>query len=428
MSHAVRTHARYAASAAHRWLICSGYARMAAAIPERPSPPGSPAWKGTQAHEALEHLLRSGGVNAYAHTELEPDYAECVQIALDYVLDVLRDDPEWQLLVETPFDLSAHVGGDCGGTADVVLWHPRLRELRVLDLKTGRAPVQVERNPQEMIYAAGVCLELKLAPSKIVLVIVAARALDAEPDVREWTTSAYALTEFLADVEEAVRAGEAPDAPLIAGPHCEWCPAAVGCAARERHALAVVRDDFATVWQVQQSAVPAPEALDPARLSFILQEADRLRTWLRDVETFAEAELRAGRHASVPGWKLVAPLARSKWDGEPEVIGPRLAAISGAPVENFVRPKLIGITEAKAELTRAIRQAGEAAGAPKKQITEAIAEAKKQLAFLAPKAPSNNLTLVPDADPRPAFSPTGDAFAGVTLEAHGDQNADDEGQ
>jgi len=343
------------------------------------------------------------------------------------VLDLRREDPAWQLLVETAFDLSDYVGADCGGMADVVLWHPGKRELRVLDLKTGRMSVEVERNPQEMTYALGVCLEMKLRPLKIVLVVVASRALDAEPAVREWETDSVTLAGFLADIEDAVRAGEAPDAPPTPGDHCDWCPAAAVCPAREGYALMVVQDGFASVRQVQNAQLPAAPDLGPARVSFILQEADRLRGWLRDVESFAEAELRAGRQASVPGWKLVAPVSRSKWAGEPEEIGPKLAALSGAPYDNFVRPKLIGITEARAEVTRAVRQAGEAAGLPKKQITEYIAEAKKQLAFLAPKAPSDNLTLVADADPRPAYSLTGDAFAGVTLEAHGDHDANDEG-
>ena len=422
MNHGERLHAKFAFSAAHRWLACAGFVSFAGKLP--PAPPGVAAQKGTQAHEALERLLRAGHVNAYSCTELEPSYQECVQLALDYVYDLRRDDPTWELLIETRFDLSQEVGAECGGTADIVLWHPHLRELRVVDLKTGVTPVDPDHNAQLLGYATGVCFTLKLAPLRVALVIVAPRALDAEPDVRCWETDSSMLADFLADVQDAVRAAQAPDAPLTPGDHCEWCPCAHVCPAREQYALAVVQNSFADVRVVRDAAFPAPNRIDPARIALILSQANRLRQWLTAVETYAEDELRAGRQASVPGFKLVEARARRRWMGEPEEIARKLTALCGAKLEQFIELKLIGITVAQSLLISEIRKAGEAAGTPKKLITQYVTEAKAQMAFLTEKATSGNLTLVADADPRPAYSLTGDAFAGVTLE-HGDDNADE---
>lgn len=415
MSHAERKHARFSASAAHRWLICPGSVRLGAQVPD--APPSAAAQRGTQAHEVLEKMLRAGHVNAYAYDELALDYQECVQEAVDYVTELRRLDPAWELLVETEFDLSPHVNADCGGTADIALWHPARRELRIVDLKTGVQPVRAEENVQELTYAAGVCFELKLRPLKVVLVVIGTRFLGGVAPVQEWETDAARLAEFAGEIEEAAVKARALDAPLVPGDHCEYCPAAHFCPAREAFALALVNDDFRDVRALDSAPLPDPAALNPARVAFVLQHRDRLRGWLDAVEAYAESEIRAGRHASAPGFKLVEANARGKWAGDDDEIGAKLAQISGAPYETFVQPKLIGITEANQQVAKAVRETCAAAGLSKKETTAWLKDAKDKVAFLIDRKSSGNLTLVPDADPRPAYRLTQDAFVGVAVEA-----------
>lgn len=423
MSHAGRAHARFSASAAHRWLICHGYTRLVAQVPEAPA--GAAAQRGTEAHEVLERMLRAGHVNAYAYPELALDYQECVQEVVDYVAELRRLDPAWQLLVETEFDLSSYVNADCGGTADIALWHPAKRELRIVDMKTGTQPVRAEENVQELTYGAGVCFELKLRPARVVLVVIGTRFLGGTPAVQEWETDAARLAEFVGEIEEAVRAAEAPDAPLVAGDHCEYCPAAGHlCPAREAHALTVLGEQFRDVRQVEDTPLPEPSALNPARVSFILHHAERLRGWLDAVEGYAEAELRAGRQASAPGFKLVETKARGKWAGDADEIGAALARISGAPYDTFVVPKLLGLTEAQQQVRKAVREACESAGLGKKETTAWLKDANEKVAFLIDRQSSGNLTLVPDSDPRPAYRLTQDAFVGVAVEAEDAQDAE----
>jgi RecB family exonuclease len=87
--------------------------------------------------------------------------AELVQDYVDHVKSLVQGD---KLMVEQRVDFTPFVDeADSFGTADVVI--VRSDEVQVIDLKTGRTPVEVESNTQMMTYALGVLHELARAPA-----------------------------------------------------------------------------------------------------------------------------------------------------------------------------------------------------------------------------------------------------------------------
>ncbi|WP_164243209.1 DUF2800 domain-containing protein, partial [Stenotrophomonas maltophilia] len=66
---------------------------------------------------------------------------------------------------------------------------------------------------------------------KITSVIIQPRAYHKDGAVREETIDLFDLYEFESELAVAAQATDDPNAPLVAGEHCKFCPAAHGCEA-----------------------------------------------------------------------------------------------------------------------------------------------------------------------------------------------------
>ena len=160
-----------------------------------------------------------------------------------------------------------------------------------------------------------------------------------------------------------------------------------------------------------QTSYMTPDELNVSRLAFIIEQADQARQWLKACEDYAfRLATRDGRH--VPGFKIVRGAARRRWrpDVPPERIADHLCQPAfGLSLDAVMPRKLRALTDIEKAVVRRARE-----NALLKD--EAAEAARKAFAFLTLKDVGGGLSLVPETDPRPAYNPAADDFAGITIE------------
>ena len=278
----------------HRWSQCAGSVKLSIGIPNKSS---IFADEGTRAHELAADLLN----NRALPKDLDDDMLEGI---LKYVEVVRSDAGSEPILVEQRFDLSSLYPG-MFGTADAVIYHQQEKLLRVIDLKFGKGIiVEPERNPQMMFYALGAMISLDSPCEQIELVIIQPRANHVDGFTRRWQLTRKLLLEFKKDLVRYAKATEDPNAPLVSGEHCRFCPAAGICPELKSKALAVSKKSFTAV-----------QNYDPMELSETLSKLELLEDYAKSVREFAYLEATHGRVP--PGFKLVEKRATRKWKDEP---------------------------------------------------------------------------------------------------------------
>jgi hypothetical protein len=192
-----------------------------------------------------------------------------------------------------------------GGTADAVRYRPSTKELRVFDAKFGSGTyVEATDNKQMKMYALGVMLEIALPVEEVICTIVQPLFEGARP-VRDDKFSAHEIMAFIADVQAAAVRTHEKNAPLVAGEHCKFCPAAATCPELEKRQVALVAADFSNLPSV-------PLAKLAEALKFIPLVKERIKA----IEEHAYAEAQKG---DIPGYKLVDKRATRRWIDEAAV-------------------------------------------------------------------------------------------------------------
>jgi hypothetical protein len=310
----VTAHSRIGASSMHRWSVCPG---SVAASKDIVSKSSKYAEEGSDAHALAAHCLKTkedpskfGFQTVTLEGRTFTVDKEMVNAVSEYVDNIYLDiNPvtEDVLVVEQRFDLSeVHPG--LFGTADAVTWKPRQKQLIVDDFKYGAGiAVDPENNPQLLYYGLGALLACNYPAATVTLRITQPRCDHAKGPVRWWTIDALDLLDFKADLKKYAQATEDPNAPLVPGDHCRFCPAAPHCKALRGQAQEIAKLEFAPTL-----------AYDPADLKRALDSRDIVKAWLKTLDEFAYAEAEAGRPA--PGYKLVAKRPTRKWRSEGEVI------------------------------------------------------------------------------------------------------------
>lgn len=314
-----RRHARLSPSSAHRWMNCPGSVELCKDIPDLPS---RFAGEGTAAHLLAEACLRN---SAYAQHYLgwfadlplrrlglareavasesfriTSEMVEAVQIYIDAVQAVSNEGA--RIAVETPVDLS-WIPGLEGGTIDATVCGNG--ELHIFDLKYGAGvAVEVQDNPQLMLYAAGVMESVEGAKS-VRTTVVQPRCPHPGGAVRSATYSTFDVYDFALEVMIAAEKTLEPDAPLNPGDWCRFCPARAKCPALRAEVALAGSEIFGEL------APPEPKIFSPGLLADFLGKARLLKTWIEAIEAHAHAEALAGRVP--PGFKLVARRARRRW-------------------------------------------------------------------------------------------------------------------
>lgn len=328
-------HSKLGASSAHRWMACPGSVRLSAGLESRSS---VYAAEGSAAHELAARCLENGmdptheyGANRWEHDghkgEITDEMCEAVQVYLDTVrADAVGEDyanPPLRL-VEQKFHLK-ELHPQLFGTADCVQVWPGKKLMRVYDYKHGAGvSVDVDANPQLLYYALGALLSYKKPITEVELVVVQPRCDHPDGSVRRWRIKAVDLLAFEADLLDAVKRTEAPDAPLVLGEHCHWCPAAAICPEAKRRAQEAARMEF------------KPEAYDPQALAETLKLLPAIEGWAKTVREFAYGEAQHGR--CPPGFKLVDKRPTRKWSADDQTVVGKLSTI-GLDVSEIYCPR-----------------------------------------------------------------------------------------
>jgi hypothetical protein len=250
--------------------------------------------------------------------------------------------PASRLLVEQRFSL-ADLRPDLGGTCDAVI-HPGG------DLHTIR------------------------------VVIVQPRCGHSDGPVRGWQFPIADLIDWQADLLDAAARTDDPNAPIVAGPHCKFCPAAAICPELEKRQHALVAAEF--------TDLTAP-GYDPEKLAQGLSMIPELEARIEAMRKFAYGELSEGR--PIPGYKLVDKRPVRRWTDEAAV----RAVLKDVP-DILTEPKL----KSPAQIETVLGGKKRAAAVVGKYI----------------KSESSGAVLAPESDPRPAVAGLLESFEDITKE------------
>jgi hypothetical protein len=319
-------HSPFGASSRYRYRACPRSVRLIGTMPGEASG-GAAADLGTYLHElsaqGLKFIFGLGPKptfdETHEHYELIEPYVNAV--ALD-LMPCKGAGHTFTVLVEERFHLDA-VDPRAFGTVDCATVCFTCEHARVYDYKSGFVEVSAEENPQLLFYAVGALFSRDLRVRTVELVIVQPRSLDP---VKRWHTDVVRIFDEASTIRDEIKATDAPDAPLIPGSHCRWCPASAVCPAQRDANYATAALEFA----------PAV-SYDPKMLALALDSIERIEAWCREVNRFAHAEAEKGRVA--PGYKLVAKrLGDRKWTDEAVVISTMQKHLATPAI--FTDPKL----------------------------------------------------------------------------------------
>ena len=311
----LKAHADAGPSAAERWLVCPASVTLTRGVERK-----STAYtrEGSAAHAAAELILLGKPVPEIITIEDEAiliteEMLEHISVYTRFV-DMLRATSDFEA-VECRVNLDwwfapQPLPEPCHGTADFISYDSKQRTLTVVDFKYGQGhAVEVENNPQLMIYAMGALGLFDFEfPVKVQMVIVQPRV--ATP-IRSHTILLNELTRWAeTTLKPALTRIGAGDASESAGDHCRWCTRAGTCSELTQTAIDAARLTFSN----QSSSEPSPSDYSSSELSEILNKAELISAWVTKVRTEVEERIKNG--ADVPGWKLVAKRGQRKWISE----------------------------------------------------------------------------------------------------------------
>lgn len=385
-----KSHAKYSASGAHRWIACPACVRLGEGVPEKAS---RYADEGTVAHGIAEECL-SFGLESAAQFEGETrefngeefEVTEEMVEGVDCYLSRVRaaasqaeiDAGEAVVLQEVTLTGLQQLHPDLGGTADCAVIQKKAKKLKVFDFKFGKSVVAAVHNPQLMLYGLGVLLTCEKAllanVETVELVIVQPRAKDADGNiVRSWSLPVKELHAWREQVLlPALQRCASAEAKPVTGDHCRFCKALAICPAQQAQQLEVARTGLLN------PQPPAPETLTDEQIVRVLNAAELIKEWAAKVKAYAQSKLEGG--SQLPGFKLVAKRANRKWAGDAEEVAKTLESYLGDAAWN---KKLVSPAQAE----KALKKAGQCA----EEIVGRLAE-----------KPDAGLVIAPESDKRPA--------------------------
>jgi hypothetical protein len=196
------------------------------------------------------------------------------------------------------------------GRVDLAIGSRSRRLLEVVDYKNGSGIlVDPANNPQMLYYAAGVLRQLEFPVDTVMLTVVQPHARTLQK-IRSWTVDALDILMWVDEkLIPAVDACAQPDAPLVMGPWCRFCPASFTCPKLAAEANAMAAREFS------DDGISMPS--DPAKLAEYLVTAERAETWIKALREFAVEQLKA--QVRIPDWGLEPTRPVRRWTDEQRV-------------------------------------------------------------------------------------------------------------
>jgi hypothetical protein len=311
-------------STAKRVINCPGSVALVQKMPPKPS--NEHADRGTLLHNVIAEHLEGKPITLGVKYNDQVLTQELVDEKLTPALKALDEvDPTQNMVyeVETRVGFGDLLPGVFGSTD--LIGRVGSRAV-VLDWKFGDGVmVDAVENPQLMFYAAAAMRtdEAKWAfdgADEVECIIV------QPPMIRRWVTTKERIAAFELELVSAVKQAQQPNAKLMAGDHCRWCNAKPICPVMNG--------------AVDRALKTTLDGIDTVTMSQMLQSADLLEQWLKDIRGLAHQVLEKG--GKVPGYKLVAKRSTRQWADEAAVAKSPL--FLGLPI---YEPKLISPAQAE---------------------------------------------------------------------------------
>jgi hypothetical protein len=318
-------------STAKRVISCPGSVALVQKMPPKPS--NEHADRGTMLHDVIAEILGKDlpwdqfiGTTYEGQVLTEDLFDEKIAKAIE-LLDEVDPDKRMEYEVETRVGFGDLLP-DVFGSTDLI---GRIdNRAVVLDWKFGDGVVvDAVENPQLMFYAAAAMRteEAKWAfegVDEVECIIV------QPPMIRRWVTTKERIAAFELELVSAVKQAQSPNAKLMAGEHCRWCNAKPICPVMNG--------------AVDRALKTQLDGIDTVTMGQLLQSADLLEAWLKDIRALAHEVLDKG--GKVPGYKLVAKRSTRQWADEKaavEFLGDKAfkqELVSPAQAEKLLKTKL----------------------------------------------------------------------------------------
>jgi hypothetical protein len=305
-----KMHAHFSPSSAEMAVNCSASKTKTRGMPDTSS---QAAIEGTAVHHLSE--IRKRGMKMPKYLIVEGQHIlitdEMIEASDTYLafLDLLHKDSDI-FEIEQAIDLDWFFAPEpppepVYGTSDCIAYNAMTKTLTVADFKYGVKWVDVNGNPQLMIYALGAIglLGGHEMPEVIRLVIIQPRA--GGQVVRHHTMRLKELLDWAQDIlVPALKRIAANDQTENAGAWCRYCKRAGECAALRTTAIEAAQYEF------NDTPIEA-DTLSNDKLGEILTKAEMIEAWVKTVRATVSRRIDNGQ--DVPGWKLVQKRAIRKW-------------------------------------------------------------------------------------------------------------------
>ena len=345
-------HSQVGASSAHRWRPCAGSNNLISKLMKDGSikpRTNRAAAEGTAAHLVFAACLEDGDdavamagmeIDVEGWTfEVDPEMVKYIQEGLDWVRNRIakarKDGFEVKLYVER--SMSSFSDDEAFGTADVII-HVIGQRLIVVDLKYGRG-ISVEPDSDQNFYYGYLAVENYLESMDAVKVVESwifqPRIPHPNGVFRKHITNAAELQDWwFKELLPDMVATRDPQAELVIGEHCRFCPAKGHCPA------------------LKSEVYEFPTTIDPSHMTDdeLGEALIKLNALSQVMSTYqGEALRRARGGAKVPGYKLVRQRGNREWkqnqpvqNGKGEMVETAIedALLSEFGVDAYTDPKL----------------------------------------------------------------------------------------
>lgn len=311
-------HARNTPSAAKRWMACPGSINATggegspSTVYSREGDFGALIGKRVLLEDIDTVSSLIGTKSADGEFTLDQDLADAIQVHVNVCREILMLGGAHPRIEER-----VTITSDVYGTPDFSAWGHDMETLEVVDLKLGRGVyVDHVENPQLQIYALGEIARMGRDPrmlKKIDCTVVQPRYATADA-VRTWSCTGEELHAFKLRMLACVEATKQPNAPLVAGDHCKFCPVAPTCPALRDQMLAVAIDLFPTGDVLKVNRAPDMSmlpAMPVAELAKVLNNLDIVESWVEMIRESAFKRAVAGE--KIPGWRLKDKIGNRRW-------------------------------------------------------------------------------------------------------------------